>query len=118
MHYIRLFILLAIFISGAAPQSAAQTVIRDTEIETYMQGWFAPVFEAAEMDPEQVKIILVQDSDINAFVAGGANIFFFTGLLQKTETPGEVDRRDGARARPYRRGAPGPLPRGAGKCLL
>ena len=68
----------------------AQTVIRDAEIEEYMQEWFAPIYAAAGMSPDQVKIIIVQDSQINAFVAGGANIFFYTGLLQKTSNPGEV----------------------------
>lgn len=52
-----------------------------------MTEWFTPVFQAAGMDPEQVKIILVQDGKVNAFVAGGANIFFFTGLLEKRKAP-------------------------------
>lgn len=68
----------------------AQIVIRDTEIESYMAEWFAPIFKAADMSPDQVKIILVQDSQTNAFVAGGANIFFYTGLLEKTENVDEV----------------------------
>lgn len=82
-----LIALLAVF--GPAPASA-QVIIRDTEIEEYMGEWFAPIFKAAGMSPDQVKIIIVQDSQINAFVAGGSNIFFNTGLLQKTENPGEV----------------------------
>lgn len=55
-----------------------------------MAGWFSPVFEAAGMSPDQVHIILVGDHATNAFVAGGANIFFYTGLLQKTDGPDEV----------------------------
>lgn len=78
-----------IFLSVAHP-AQAQTIIRDAEIESYMQEWFAPVFKAAGMDPDRVNIIIVQDDAINAFVAGGPNIFFYTGLLQKTEGPGEV----------------------------
>ena len=42
------------------------------------------------MHPEQVKIVLVQSPDVNAFVAGGSNIFIYTGLLQKTDSPAEV----------------------------
>lgn len=75
---------------GVANPAHAQTLIRDTEIEAYMQGWFKPVFDAAGMNPDQVNIIIVQDPQMNAFVAGGANIFLYTGLLQKTENPGEV----------------------------
>ena len=87
------FMITCVFIVGiltASRPASAQAVIRDTEIETYMQEWFKPIFDAAGMNPDQVKIIIVQDDQINAFVAGGANIFFYTGLLQKTENPGEV----------------------------
>ncbi len=79
------------FLALALPtQAGAQSIIRDTEIEEDMAQWFAPVFAAAGMSPDQVKIILVQDDQINAFVAGGSNIFFYTGLLQKTQNPDEV----------------------------
>lgn len=81
-------ILLAIFLT---PQKVnAQTIIRDTEIESYLSEWFTPIFQANNMQPSQVKIILIQNNDINAFVAGGSNIFFYTGLIEKTENPGEL----------------------------
>lgn len=89
-HYIRLFVFLAMALAGDISVVRAQTVIRDAEIESYMQEWFAPVFSAAGMSADQVKIIMVQDSQVNAFVAGGANIFFYTGLLQKTQNVDEV----------------------------
>jgi predicted Zn-dependent protease len=84
-----LLMALCVFFALSRP-AAAQTIIRDAEIEEYMAEWFAPVFKAANMAPDQVKIIIVQDPMINAFVAGGANIFFYTGLLDKTDGPGEV----------------------------
>lgn len=88
---LRLFLLLAVSGMVLTPVSAAaQSIIRDTEIEAYMQEWLKPVFDAAGMSPDQVKIILVQDDQINAFVAGGSNIFLYTGLLMKTDSPGEV----------------------------
>ncbi len=83
--------LIVLFVGSVFSTPAnAQVVIRDLEIESYMSEWLAPVFAAAGMDPDQVHIIIVQDSQTNAFVAGGANIFLYTGLLQKTENPGEV----------------------------
>ena len=80
---------LAVFAVGI-PSARAQTIIRDTEIEAYLSEWLAPVFKAAGMSQDQVDIVIVQDPQLNAFVAGGANIFIYTGLLQKTENPGEV----------------------------
>lgn len=87
-----LYILFLGFVVLALPvkNAAAQTIIRDTEIEAYLSEWFTPIFQANNMKPEQVKIILVQSNDINAFVAGGSNIFFYTGLIEKTDNPGEL----------------------------
>lgn len=45
---------------------------------------------APQISPSQVNIILIQSPDVNAFVAGGANIFIHTGLIQKTENADEV----------------------------
>ena len=74
----------------AAPPTQAQSIIRDREIEKIFSTWFTPVIEAAELNPKAVNVILVQDSQINAFVAGGPNVFFFTGLLMETDSPGEI----------------------------
>ncbi len=89
-----IFILLIIFIYPLqglnAGNRAKFSIIRDTEIETILHSWSKPIFEAANLDPKSVNIILVQSNDINAFVAGGANIFIYTGLISKTENPGEL----------------------------
>ena len=65
-------------------------LIRDTEIEQILREWGTPIFEVAGLDPQSVNIILVQSDQVNAFVAGGSNIFFYTGLIQRTKTPGEL----------------------------
>lgn len=65
-------------------------IIRDTEIENALRDWSRDVAIAAELAPGSVNFILVQDSNINAFVAGGPNIFIYTGLIEKSSSPGEV----------------------------
>ena len=60
-----------------AQGNRSTSLIRDTEIENYLKEWAAPVIKAADLDPESVNIILVQDNNINAFVAGGQNIFLY-----------------------------------------
>jgi len=50
----------------------------------------APVFRVAGIDSSQVHIYLVNDPQINAFVAGGMNIFINTGLLQAADNPSQV----------------------------
>lgn len=79
-----------LLVSVTALPANAQVLIRDTEIESTLREWGEPIFKAANLRPDGVNIILIQDNAINAFVAGGPNIFFYTGLLEKTESPGEV----------------------------
>ena len=66
----------------------AQSIIRDTEIEETLDEMMAPILAAAGLPDNAVEIYIVQDSSMNAFVSGGANIFLFTGLL---ETMDRVD---------------------------
>jgi predicted Zn-dependent protease len=44
----------------------------------------------AGQDPSAIRVYIVRDSGLNAFVAGGRNIFVHTGLLLATETPNEL----------------------------
>jgi predicted Zn-dependent protease len=65
-------------------------IIRDTEIEDILKTWSNPIIKAADLDPNAINFILIQNNDLNAFVAGGPNIFLYTGLLTHSEHPGEV----------------------------
>ncbi len=77
--------------SHAYAQSRPQfQFIRDAEIEHYIRSLAAPIYRAADIDPAAVSIALIKDNSVNAFVAGGMNQFFYTGLLQLTETPEQL----------------------------
>lgn len=76
--------------SALSQKRGSQIIIRDTEIEAILKSWAKPIFEAAELDPNGVKFIIIQNPRINAFVAGGQNIFLYTGLLQQAESPQEI----------------------------
>ena len=67
--------------------SYALSIIRDTEIEYNIKQLARPIFAAAQLAPENVQFYLIQNDDINAFVSGGQNIFFYTGLLRQSEQP-------------------------------
>jgi len=86
----KILTIITILLTTLPTPSNAQSIIRDTEIENILKEWTAPLFKAANIDQNGVNIILVQDSQINAFVSGGANIFLYTGLIQKTKTPEEL----------------------------
>lgn len=73
-------------------QSWAQrgTLIRDAEIEATIRGLATPLLRASGLNADSVRIHLVRNNDLNAFVAGGLQIFIYTGLLQRAETPNQV----------------------------
>ena len=64
--------------------------IRDAEIEYDLKTMTTPLMRAAGLDPDSIQFVLVQDNVLNAFVAGGMNVFLFTGLIQATESPGQL----------------------------
>jgi predicted Zn-dependent protease len=65
-------------------------LIRDAEIEGLLRLYTKPIFNAAGLDATAVKIYVIADPRINAFVAGGQRIFVHTGLLTRTKTPNQV----------------------------
>lgn len=75
-------------ITAASAQGGG--LIRDSEIEDTIRLWANPLFVAAGIDPYAARLYLVNDPRLNAFVAGGQNIFLHTGLLIASEGPGEV----------------------------
>jgi len=62
-------------------------MIRDAEIESYLRAYIRPVFRAAGLHQNLVKVHVVNDSRINAFVAGGRHMFINTGLLISSPDP-------------------------------
>ncbi len=69
---------------------SAPRIIRDEEIESTLRILSKPIFEQAGISPQTVRFVLVEDDTLNAFVAGGQNIFVHTGLILKTENPEEL----------------------------
>ena len=66
------------------------SLIRDAEIESTIRLYGAPLFAAAGLDPKAVRVHLINDKGLNAFVAGGQNIFINTGLLMAADSPNQV----------------------------
>lgn len=73
-----------------AAQAQSLALIRDTEVEETLRAYSDPVFTAAGLTPKNVNIHLIGDKEINAFVAGGQNLFLNTGLIIETKTPNEL----------------------------
>jgi len=98
LEFMRLFIslvagLLTLIAAPAvllAQQSEKISLVRDAETENTIRYFAAPLFKAAGLNPEALRVHLVLDDRMNAFVAGGQRIFINTGLLRSAETPDAV----------------------------
>lgn len=66
---------------------AAQTLIRDAEVEKTISRLANPIFEAAGLVPGNIDMLLLNSRDLNAFVFGGNNMVLHTGLITRLETP-------------------------------
>ncbi|MEM7739279.1 MAG: M48 family metalloprotease [Pseudomonadota bacterium] len=73
-----------------AGPSAAQVLLRDAEIEAWIDSLSFPVFEAAGLRPEGVNIYLIGDPTPNA-AAGGMNMLIHTGLITLADSPNQVE---------------------------
>ncbi|MFT6332926.1 MAG: putative Zn-dependent protease [Lentimonas sp.] len=83
----KIVFLLIFFLSFISSKVQAISLIRDSEIENFLYDLTKPIFKAAGLKPQDIKIYIVQDSSLNAFVAGGQNIFINTGLITKYSDP-------------------------------
>ena len=86
-------ILLAVAAAMAVPAAAAARglpLIRDAEIERAIRAYSAPIFETIGVGASDVRVHIVNNRRLNAFVAGGRHIFVHTGLLQDAEDAGMV----------------------------
>lgn len=84
-----LFLILILFFplkAGAQPLS----LIEDEETESVLISYLVPLFKAANLNSDEIKIHLVKDDSMNAFATKGAHIFIHTGLLTKAEDAQEI----------------------------
>lgn len=77
----------AVVAVSATSRAEAVSFIRDTEIEETIRAYASPLLAAAGLNAGHVGIYVINDRQINAFVAGGQRIFINTGLLMRARGP-------------------------------
>ncbi len=87
---VRLLMMLALSFAAMLQPAAAQSVLRDAETEDLFRDMVRPLVEAAGMRPENVNVVLLNSSEINAFVAGGQTIYFFSGTITSADNANEI----------------------------
>lgn len=79
-------------VAPAWAQSAQRgpTLLRDTEIEEILHHEADPIFRAAGLHPDDVRILLIGDPTLNAFATQGQQLGLHTGLILEAENPNEL----------------------------
>ena len=66
--------------------SYGKGILRDAEIERTLKIITLPLLENTKIDQQNFKVLVINDSSMNAFVTSGQYIFIHYGLINKMET--------------------------------
>lgn len=81
LSIVRLLMMTLVLAFAAASPANAQSVLRDSETELLFKDVSKPLIEAAGLAPNSVRVVLLNDPEINAFVATGQTVYIQSGLL-------------------------------------
>ncbi|MBA3729783.1 MAG: M48 family metalloprotease [Sphingomonas sp.] len=87
---VRLLMLALALALAAAPPATAQSILRDSETELLFREISKPIIEAAGLQPSNVRIVLINDPEINAFVSSGQAVYIHSGLLTATDNANQL----------------------------
>ena len=80
---------LLLFFAAARP-AMAQEILRDSETELLFKDISDPLIDAAGLDRKSVRVVLVKDGEINAFVAQGQVVYIHSGLLTTADNANQL----------------------------
>ena len=84
-RFVRLVMAAQLLGLAMAQPAAAQSILRDSETELLFKDVSRPLIEAAGLDPKSVNVVLLNDPEINAFVATGQTVYIQSGLLTSAD---------------------------------
>lgn len=68
----------------------AQSILRDAESEQLLRDMSHDIIVAAGLKPENVNLVVLNESSINAFVAGTQDVYLHSGLIEAAGSSLEV----------------------------
>lgn len=89
-RFARLLAILALSFFALSRPAAAQQILRDAETEALLNDISKPLITAAKLDPKNVQVLLINDPEINAFVAGGQYVWMHSGLISAADNVNQV----------------------------
>jgi predicted Zn-dependent protease len=88
--WLRLCAVLLAGLALVARPALAQQILRDAETEAFMADMSGPLVKAAGMDPRNVQVLVINDPEINAFVAGGQYVWVHSGLIAQADNVNQI----------------------------
>ena len=76
--------------SAAQQEESGPSVLRDSETEALFKDISAPLIQASGLDPNSVRVVLLSDPEINAFVSTGQTVYIQTGLIQSIDNVNQL----------------------------
>lgn len=76
--------------SNMAAHAQGLSLLRDAEMERFLDDYSRPIFRAAGLPENSIKILIVNDGSFNAF-AGGRYMGVNTGFLTTVDTPNQME---------------------------
>jgi predicted Zn-dependent protease len=73
----------------AAEQGPA--ILRDAETEQFLSDITEPMARAAHLSPGAVKLYIINDPSVNAFVATGQTIYINSGTIERADNANEIE---------------------------
>ena len=75
---------------AAAQDDSGAQILRDTETEQLFRDMSVPLIQAGGLDPNSVKVVLLNDPEINAFVSQGQTVYLQSGLIEAADNVNQV----------------------------
>lgn len=89
-RWLRLTALLLGSLMLMARPALAQSILRDAETEAFMADMSGDLVKAAGMQPRNVQVMVINDPEINAFVAGGQYVWVHSGLIAQADNVNQL----------------------------
>lgn len=85
-----LLAILLVLVPVLSSSARAGGLIRDAETEKLIREYARPIFKAAGLFGQNIKIHIVSDRNFNAFVVDGQNMFIHIGAIVNSKTPNQL----------------------------
>lgn len=76
--------------AALAQEGRGPSTLRDTESEQLLREYTRPILRAAGLEKQNIQMVIINDSQFNAFVADGRRIFVNYGAMMQSETPNQI----------------------------